>query len=226
MSTPLEGAPIPRRSLHDEVVERVRTLIIDGEIEPGARVPERELCERLAISRTPLREALKVLARDGFVELLPNRGARVARLTDRELDDAIEVMAALEGLAGELAAIHATDAEIRAIEHLHAVMLSAHEREDARTYFSINRTIHEAILKASRNATLEAVYTGVSGRLQRTRFRAVMTPEQWRAAVDEHDRMVRLLKARDGARLGELMRDHMRNKKPVIRSSYGVAAQT
>src|SRR5699024_7083655 len=89
--------------LYDEAARRIRTMIPDGQLEPGTRVPERQLCERFGISRTPLREALKVLAAEGFVELLPNRGARVVRLSRRMLEDTFDVMSALEALSGELA---------------------------------------------------------------------------------------------------------------------------
>ena len=88
--------------LHEEVVGRVRAMLLDGEIPPGARIPERDLCEKLQISRTPLREALKVLAAEGLVQLLPNRGSRAARLTDKDMRDLFEVCQGLEALAGEL----------------------------------------------------------------------------------------------------------------------------
>ncbi|HWX05625.1 MAG TPA: GntR family transcriptional regulator, partial [Bradyrhizobium sp.] len=98
--------------LHEEVVSRIRAILLDGEITPGARIPERELCERLQISRTPLREALKVLAAEGLVQLLPNRGSRAAKLTDKDVRDLFEVCQGLEALAGELACERITDAEI------------------------------------------------------------------------------------------------------------------
>ena len=106
-----EVAPV---SLHDELVERLRELIVESTLEPGVRVPERELCERFAVSRTPLREALKVLASEGLLELLPHRGAQVTRLTAADLDEMFPVMGALEALAGELACTWITEAEMAA----------------------------------------------------------------------------------------------------------------
>ncbi len=87
--------------MHDEVVSRLRHLLIEGEIPPGARIPERELCASLSISRTPLREALKVLAAEGLVVLLPNRGSRAAKLTQKDVKELFEVCEALEATAGE-----------------------------------------------------------------------------------------------------------------------------
>src|SRR5438045_9229079 len=98
--------------LHEEVAGRVRAILLDGEIPPGARIPERELCERLEISRTPLREALKVLAAEGLVQLLPNRGSRAARLTDKDMRDLFEVCQGLDAVAGELASERIEDSQL------------------------------------------------------------------------------------------------------------------
>src|SRR5437762_12222501 len=114
--------------LHEEVVGRVRAMLLDGEIPPGARIPERDLCEKLQVSRTPLREALKVLAAEGLVQLLPNRGSRAAKLTDKDLHDLFEVCQGLEALAGELACERITDAQIGEIAAAHAAM-AQHYRE-------------------------------------------------------------------------------------------------
>src|SRR5436190_23212782 len=109
--------------MHDEVVSRLRHLLIEGEIPPGARIPERELCASLSISRTPLREALKVLAAEGLVVLLPNRGSRAAKLTQKDVKDLFEVCEALEATAGELACARITDAQLREIADLQVHMV-------------------------------------------------------------------------------------------------------
>ena len=103
------GVTINRRYLHDEVASRLRELILSGDLEPKARVNELELSERFGISRTPLREAVKILATEGLLELLPNRGARVASLSVSEIEDVIEVVAGLEATAGDLACRVITD---------------------------------------------------------------------------------------------------------------------
>ena len=106
-------------SLHEEVADRLRERIFDGQLEPGAFLDEVQLARELAISRTPLREALKVLAAEGLIELLPNRGARVRQLSQHDLEELFDVMAGLESLAGRLACEAITDVEITAIEQLH-----------------------------------------------------------------------------------------------------------
>jgi len=110
------GGDRQEASLHGEILLRLRDYVVEGNIPDGARVPERQLCEMLGISRTPLREALKVLAAEGLIELLPNRGARVRQLSQRDLEELFDVMAGLESLAGRLACEAITDAEIIAID--------------------------------------------------------------------------------------------------------------
>ena len=119
------GIGISRRYLHDEVAERMRELIRSGEMEPKARINEGELTERFGISRTPLREAIKILATEGLLELLPNRGARVASISDTELEEMMEVIAGLEATAGDLACRTISEAEIDAIADDHAAMGAA-----------------------------------------------------------------------------------------------------
>src|SRR6202011_5527571 len=114
-ATPLQIDKLAAReeaSLHDEILTRLRDHIVEGNIPDGDRIPERQLCEMLGISRTPLREALKVLASEGLVELLPNRGARVRQLNEHDLDELFDVMGGLEGFAGRLARENTRDAEI------------------------------------------------------------------------------------------------------------------
>lgn len=212
---------IQRRYLHDEVAERLRELILSGELEPKERINEIELCERFGISRTPLREAIKILATEGLLELLPNRGARVGSVSQQEIEEMVEVVAGLEATAAELACRTITDPEVDAIDAKTIVMVKAYQRSDDAGYFRLNREIHEALMQAARNATLSGIYGNLSSRIQRMRYTAHKTPEQWKRAVDEHVRMVELLRARDGEALSRLMRDHIRGKKAVISAAYG-----
>ncbi|GJE26064.1 GntR family transcriptional regulator [Methylobacterium organophilum] len=215
------GIGINRRYLHDEVADRMRELIHAGELEPRARVNESELTEKFGISRTPLREAIKILATEGLLELLPNRGARVASISQEEIEEMIEVIAGLEATACELACRVIGDDEIAAIEEKHAAMIVAWQARDEGSYFRLNREIHEGIMLASGNATLRGIYTSLSGRTQRSRYTVHQSEAEWARAVDEHERMMPLLRARDGEALGRLMRSHIRAKKAVIAEAYG-----
>ena len=140
--------------LHDEVVSRLRHVLTEGEIPPGARIPERELCASFAISRTPLREALKVLAAEGLVVLLPNRGSRAAKLTQKDVKELFEVCEALEAAAGELACPRISDEQLGEIAGLQAKMVEHYRARDLLSYYRCNRLIHESIVRAADNAVL------------------------------------------------------------------------
>lgn len=211
---------IVRRPLHYEVVEKLRELLLAGELEPQSRINEVALCERFGISRTPLREAIKLLAAEGLLDLLPNRGARVAALSNAEIDEILEVVGALEALAGELACQRITEDELNTIETANLDMVEAWRAGEYPRYFERNRQIHEAIMMAARNAALEAVYRSLSGRVQRARFLAHKTDEQWKRAIDDHNLMVILLRRRDSTALAQLMRDHIKSKKAIISAAY------
>ncbi|MCL7940376.1 GntR family transcriptional regulator [Halomonas sp. ATCH28] len=206
---------IQQRSLYLDVADRVRALIEQGDLAPGERISEKQLCERFGVSRTPLREALKVLASEGLIELLPNRGARVVRLTLKMVKDTYDLMGALEGLSGELACQNISDEGIRAIRVLHDEMLRHYHERNLPDYFRVNQRIHEGILAASANEVLQETYSNLNQRVKRVRYSKKMTDDFWRKAVQDHEHMILALEARDGRRLGQILRDHLCNKLEV-----------
>lgn len=212
-------APIARPSLHDAVTGRIRDMIVEGAYPPGSRLPERVLCETLGISRTPLREALKVLASEGLLEIAPNRGARVAGLTTEDVDELFPVMGALEALAGELACARITETELAEIRALHYQMVLHHARGERPPYFDLNQQIHEKILEAARNPTLSAAYTNLAGRIRRARYTANISADRWAQAVAEHEEMLAALAARDGGRLAEILKRHLHNKCETVKAA-------
>ena len=207
---------IPRPVLHQEVAVRLRQRIVEGHLAPGAKLNERELAESLHVSRTPLREAIKMLAAEGLVELLPNRGAVVAQMSENDVSETFEVIAGLEGQSGELAAQRITDAELAEIRALHYEMLAAHTRRDLPTYYRINAQIHARINAAARNRVLTQTWSTVNARLQALRFRSNFDEAKWQRAVKEHDRMVELLAARDSAGLRALLVTHLLHKRDAV----------
>jgi DNA-binding GntR family transcriptional regulator len=215
-------APV-RGSLHERVVGSLRDMIVEGELEAGARVPERLLCERFGVSRTPLREALKALASEGLIDLLPNRGARVTRLSEQDVEDMFQVMGALEALAGTLACARISEPELAEIRALHYQMLAHYMRRQLPEYFRLNQAIHAAIMDAARNPVLKATCQSLSGRIRRARYLANMSVERWAAAVAEHEAILAALVARDGARLADLLAKHLRNKSDVVRAAIAAA---
>ncbi len=216
--------PIVRASLHDELVTRLRDMIVEGELAPGTRLPERALCERFGVSRPPLREALKVLASEGLLELSPNRGATVAKITSGDLDELFPVMGALEALAGELACARITDEQIAEIRALHYQMVLHYTRKELPQYFRLNQRIHELIMESAGNATLTHMYRGLSGRIRRARYVANMSKARWTQAVQEHEAILDALSARDGARLARILNEHLQNKCETVKESFLIEA--
>jgi DNA-binding GntR family transcriptional regulator len=207
---------IPRAALHEQVAARLRELLVEGAIAPGAKLNERELAERLSVSRTPLREAIKMLAAEGLVELLPNRGAVAVRLDEHDVFNTFEVMAELEGMSGELAAQRITDAELAEIKALHYEMLAAHTRRDLSAYYRLNAQIHRAINAAAKNPVLSSTYNQVNARLQALRFRSNQEEAKWKRAVKEHEQMIDALTRRDAAALRAVLVQHLQHKREVV----------
>lgn len=211
-----EVITMPRQVLHQTVAVRLRQRIVEGQIAPGAKLNERELSEALQVSRTPLREAIKMLAAEGLVELLPNRGAVAAQLSEQDVVDTFEVIAGLEGQAGELAAQRIDDAELAELRALHYEMLAAYTRRDLSTYYRLNAQIHERINAAARNAVLAQTYRNVNARLQALRFRSNLDERKWQRAVADHEQMLALLAQRDAAGLRGLMVRHLEHKRDAV----------
>jgi DNA-binding GntR family transcriptional regulator len=213
-------APAPKAStlLHDEVLSRLRDHIVQGNLADGARVPERQLCDMFGISRTPLREALKVLAAEGLIDLLPNRGARIKILSRKDLRELFDVIGGLEALAGRLACESISNDEIAEIETLHYQMYRLYVQRNLVDYFHCNQLIHESIVKAARNEVLITTYASFAGRIRRARFAANLDKQRdrWGQAMREHETILEALRCRAGDELSNILFLHLRNKQKII----------
>ena len=207
---------IARAALHDQVVARLRTMLVEGRIAPGAKLNERELCELLGVSRTPLREAIKLLAAEGLVDLLPNRGAVAVKLGETDVLHTFEVLAGLEAQSGELAAQRITPTELAEIKALHYEMLACFARSDLSGYYRLNARIHAAINAAAKNPLLAKTYREINARVQSLRFRTNQNEPKWRRAVGEHEQMIAALEARDGAALRAVLTEHLLLKRDTV----------
>lgn len=212
---------LDRRTLPAAAAERLRELIIEGELQAGTRLNERALSERLGVSRTPLREAFRLLASEGLVAIQPNRGARVIALSENDIRESFTVLGGLEALSGELACQHATDEEVAEIRALTFEMQACHVRRDLPSYYRLNREIHSCISQAARNQLLAQVYSTLNQRVQNLRFRSNLNSDKWERAMKEHIAMVDALSRRDGVELGRLMREHLQRKCEAVIESLG-----
>ncbi|MEC5325478.1 GntR family transcriptional regulator [Aurantimonas sp. A3-2-R12] len=202
---------IQRQTLHKQVAGRIRDLIIEGHLKPGARINEAALVDSLGVSRTPLREALRTLAGEGLIDIRPARGSIVRRLTPEDVFSMLEVLAELEKLAGRLACKRASDKDLAELLAIHDAMMGYYAKRDRLTYYKANQDIHARIARLSRNNMLIDVQANIQARLKRIRFLGNQGPEAWANAVAEHEEMAEALRVRDGARLGEVLTKHLMN---------------
>jgi DNA-binding GntR family transcriptional regulator len=205
---PLNADPVDAL-LSQQIAQRLRTLIATDELKPGEKLRERTLAQRLEVSRTPLREALKELAGDGLVVVLPKRGAVVADLGTQQIGEKLDVLGVIEAFGGEEACRLATDSELAEIRALHHEMHAAYERRDRMTYFKLNQAIHTSIVAASKNATLQQMHERLNRQLYRYRYQGSVTSETWHTAIVEHEVIIKLLSAREGRKLGEFLQRHV-----------------
>ncbi len=214
---PIEKLPtkddnsITRLNLSEQIANRLRDMIIQNQLSPGDRIREREICKKLDVSRTPLREALQKLASEGLIELVPNRGAVITAPSAEEIADMLQVLGVLEAFAGERACNSITQEEINEIKALQYEMLAAFSRGDRLKYFKLNQRIHLSIVKASRSATLLSLHSRLNARLYRIRYQSNLKNEKWGSAVEEHDNILSALEKRDSTTLSYLLRQHLKN---------------
>ena len=204
--TSIESAALP---LAQQVAARIRDMIIQDQLTPGEWIREQALADKLSVSRTPLREALKMLELEGLIRLLPNRGAVLTELTVEEVKEKLEVLAALEALAGKLACRKATDAELAEIRALHYEMLAWFSRQNRLEYFKLNQRIHLAIVAASSNQSLVETHARINAQLYRVRFQSNLQNELWGTAVDEHEEMLAALEERNSEAMAMCMLSHL-----------------
>ncbi|RKR03494.1 DNA-binding GntR family transcriptional regulator [Kushneria sinocarnis] len=208
---------ISRHSLHDAIVGRLRDLIIEGELAQGERIFEAPLCETLGVSRTPLREALRSLASEGLVELVPQRGARVRHFSVKDVHDMLVLIRSLEELAARLACESAGEHDIAEVRELHDRMMAFYRDGNRLDYYKTNQQIHTAIVALSDNEPLIQTHASLQARLKRIRFIGHDGPELWAAAIAEHEAMMTALERRDAQALTAAIGEHLGNAWERVR---------
>ena len=210
---------------------RLRQMIVAGDLAPGQRISEREIGEQLdGLSRTPLREAFKMLAAEGLVTISPNRGASVTALSMAEVEDTIELLIGLEGIAALAACEHISEAQFAEIDELHQRMAAAYRGEQLMEYFELNQAIHQRIVDGAGNHVLSRIYAAECARIRRYRYAGNRRHERWERALAEHQQLLGALKERNGPLLRELLCAHHHNgwlvsRTLVDRESAGDAAR-
>jgi DNA-binding GntR family transcriptional regulator len=221
----------PRRAvaaqpLPQQVANYVRDLIIHDALKPGDRIREQHISEQLQVSRTPMREALKILAAERLIDILPNRGAVVVRASVDEIRAMLKVYSTLEVLGAELACEQADTADIAEVKKQYKLQQAAFAAKDRLAYFRANQAFHLAIIAASHNPVLAEMHRHLNMRLYRIRYLGVLQVRDWASAVHQHDKVLKAFIERDGMRLGRLLQDHLGFAWRQADGTAAVAAET
>lgn len=206
-----------KNSLHDEVAATLRDRIFSGELAPATFLDEVSLCESLAISRTPLREALKVLTAEGLVRHEPRRGCFVNEVSEQDLDEIFPVIALLEGRCAFEAAVKATSADLAVLETLHERLNRHAKARRINDYYAANLAIHEAIITLADNRWLAQVIGDLRKILKLARLQQLHAPGRLDQSLAEHMAVFAALKARDGEGADAAMRTHLTRQRTSLR---------
>ena len=213
---------IQRQSLHLEVADNLRDMIVEGTLPPGHRISEGDMCDQFGISRTPMREALKVLASEGLVEIKPNRGTRVSEITIEDIEEMFEAVSGIERLCGELATKKMSDSELEHLLSLHDRMTSHFENGRRHDYFRLNQETHNQIVKLSGNSVLMEVHDNIMIKVRRARYLAILSVDRWEESVREHAVIIAAMQTRDADLVGKLIRDHVYKTGETVKQNFNV----
>ncbi len=206
MTAPLSLA---HRALYQEVAERLRERIFARELEPGSWIDELKLCADFGISRTPLREALKVLAAEGLVTMKLRRGAYVTEMSERDVREAYQLLALLESDAAAQVATSATDAQLQELGALHAELAQQVGQRDA--FFAANERFHLRLLEIEGNRWRQQIVTDLRRVMKLNRHHSLFKQGRIQESLKEHDALTDALLRRDGAASARLLREHFHN---------------
>ncbi len=209
MADPTPAAALRGTSMHDAVATRLRAMVFDGELAPGTFIDEKALAASWQVSRTPLREALKVLAAEGIVDLVPHRGCRVIELTEEDADALFPVMALLEGRCAYEAVQHASSDDLRQVQHLHAELERHAAAQDIDGYYRVNHSFHSLVQQLAGNRWLDRVTGDLRRFMRMMRGSQLALPGRIDASINEHRVLIDAFEQRDAARAERAMHDHL-----------------
>jgi DNA-binding GntR family transcriptional regulator len=210
------GSRITRELMHGQILPQIRRDIITGRWPPGQRLSEPALCGEFGVSRTPLRDALRLLQAEGLIQLIPHVGAVVTPTSGPGIGEKIELLIAIEQLAAFKVARQGSAATLRTIERLHDKMVAAAERSNAEQYYGLNDDFHRAIVVGAENATLAEAHEGVMWHVYRARHLANTHEPLARDAGHHHQTIVDAILNRDGDAAERAMRHHLLEVARII----------
>lgn len=197
------------QNLPEQIAQQLRRDILQGKLQPGASIKERDNASDLGVSRTPMREAIRILAKEGLVQLRPARSPIVAKPSLAEVSNSIDVLSALEMLSGKLACLRASDKEIAEIRKTERYLAENYDKLDDVERFEADMNFHIAIAKASHNEALAETHMSYLARLWRARFLSAMKKRSRDRVLRQHEAIIRNIEARDVAATQAALDDHL-----------------
>lgn len=187
-------------TLRERILETIRDAIIKGALKAGEKVAEPELAERFGISRTPIREAFRQLESEGYLTVIPRKGAVVAAFSQKDIEEFYAIKSILEGYAARRACENLTSKEIEKLEAVNAKLLSLAEGSDIKHFFKVHNDFHDLFIRAAQNDKLYEMISGLVGKFQRLRLASLSLPGRMKISVEEHEKII----------------DSFRKKNPVL----------
>jgi DNA-binding GntR family transcriptional regulator len=199
--------PIERhQTLREKILETIRDAILKGTLKPGERVSEPDLAERFGISRTPIREAFRQLESEGYLLVVPRKGAVVASLSERDIEEFYAIKIILEGFAAKMAAENLTEKDIERLESINERLQKMADEGDVKKFFRVHNEFHEIFIKAAGNDKLSEMINQLVMKFKRLRLASLSQPGRMEGSVEEHRNMIRAFKSHDGDRADGLVR--------------------
>jgi len=204
------------KPLRELVLDAIRDAIIKGSLQPRERLMEIQMAEELGVSRTPIREALRKLELEGFIVMVPRKGAYVADLSFKDIADVFEIRAALEGLAAGLAAERITEEELEEMERLLVEKREAISNGDILRLVEVDTSFHELMYKASRNERLGVIISNLREQIQRLRKTSLSYPGRMKESLNEHKKIAEAIQSRDVQLARQLAQEHIENAENIL----------
>jgi DNA-binding GntR family transcriptional regulator len=203
---------IEKKTLHEEIANNLRELIMAGELQKGDKIKEDELCSSMGISKTPLREALRVLSVEGLIRLVPNRGSFVSTPTFEEIREMFGVMSLLEGVCAREAAEKMGEKDLAILEKLHKKLEENYRRKAQREYIRINNQFHSFVQELAGNRTLNQIVNGLRKKILLYRYQSLNLPERFAQSIQEHRDLLEAFRKKDPKKAETLMRRHLKKQ--------------
>lgn len=184
-------------TLREKILENIRDAIISGSMVPGSRVSEPELAERYGISRTPIREAFRQLESEGYLTVIPRKGAVVSSFAQKDVEEFYAIKSILEGYAARRACRNLTEREIDRLESINERLAEMAQQDDVRHFFRVHNDFHDLFIKAADNEKLRDMINGLVTRFQRLRLMSLSLPGRMSQSVQEHRKIIAAFRARD-----------------------------